>query len=458
MAALPLEPTDHPYYRNTKVTSLSVTDVRYPTSLFADGSDAMHTDPDYSCAYVVLQTDHPDGHEGHGLTFTLGKGTNVVIAAVNALEHLVVDRNVHGIFANFAAFYRTISSESQIRWIGPEKGALHLATAAVLNALWDLWAKLEGKPLWKLIVDLQPEQIISAIDFRYIRDALTENEALTILREGQTGKQDRVREMEKNGYPAYSTSCGWLGYESDLLRKKLRTFIRAGWTRFKVKVGGSLDDDIRRLTIVREEIGYDKLLMVDANQKWDVPEAISWMQQLARFKPLWIEEPTSPDDVLGHAAVAKALAPLGIGVATGEQCANRVIFKQLLQASAISYCQIDTCRLGSINEILAVLLMACKFGVPVCPHAGGVGLCELAQHMAFIDYIVISKSLDNRVLEYVEHLHEHFAAPVTMKEQNYVPPTAPGYLVGMLPSSIAKYQFPNGPVWKDLMQHKAKPV
>ncbi|OQV20915.1 Mitochondrial enolase superfamily member 1 [Hypsibius exemplaris] len=442
MADLPVLP-----HFGITIKQLVTHDVRFPTSQLLDGSDAMHTDPDYSCAYVVLET-QGSTCEGHGLTFTLGKGTEVVIVAIQALQHLVIGQDCGKIFSNFGQFYRSLTSESQIRWIGPEKGALHLASAAILNALWDLWAKLEGKPLWRLLADLEPERIADCIDFRYITDALTRAEAIEILRKGKIGIENRIALLQENGYPAYSTSCGWLGYDSDLLRQKLRAFIAEGWTRFKVKVGSSVEDDIRRLTIVREEIGWERLLMVDANQKWDVQESIEWMQKLAHFKPLWIEEPTSPDDVLGHATIAAALKPLGIAVATGEQCANRVIFKQLLQANAISYCQIDTCRLGSLNEILAVILMAHKFKIPVCPHAGGVGLCELAQHMAFFDFLQVSCTTENRVLEYVEHLHEHFFEPIRMKGQSYLPPAQPGYLVGMRPESIARFGFPNGPTWR----------
>ncbi|KAG8571128.1 hypothetical protein GDO81_011531 [Engystomops pustulosus] len=344
-----------------KITGLSVKDVRFPTSLGQHGSDAMHTDPDYSAAYVVIETDAEDAIKGYGLTFTLGKGTEIVVCAVKALSHLVVGRNLEDIVANFRDFYRQLTSDGQLRWIGPEKGVVHLATAAVLNAVWDLWAKQEQKPLWKLLVYMTPEQLVSCIDFRYITDVLTEAQALEILQNGKQRQEAREEHMVKHGYPAYTTSCAWLGYSDNQLQKLCADALKEGWTRFKVKVGADLQDDIRRCKLIRDMIGHDNELMLDANQRWDVNEAISWVKELAVFKPLWIEEPTSPDDILGHGTISKALAPLGIGVATGEQCHNRVMFKQFLQARALQYLQIDSCRLGSVNENLSVLLMAKKF-------------------------------------------------------------------------------------------------
>ncbi|KAG8571127.1 hypothetical protein GDO81_011531 [Engystomops pustulosus] len=380
-----------------KITGLSVKDVRFPTSLGQHGSDAMHTDPDYSAAYVVIETDAEDAIKGYGLTFTLGKGTEIVVCAVKALSHLVVGRNLEDIVANFRDFYRQLTSDGQLRWIGPEKGVVHLATAAVLNAVWDLWAKQEQKPLWKLLVYMTPEQLVSCIDFRYITDVLTEAQALEILQNGKQRQEAREEHMVKHGYPAYTTSCAWLGYSDNQLQKLCADALKEGWTRFKVKVGADLQDDIRRCKLIRDMIGHDNELMLDANQRWDVNEAISWVKELAVFKPLWIEEPTSPDDILGHGTISKALAPLGIGVATGEQCHNRVMFKQFLQARALQYLQIDSCRLGSVNENLSVLLMAKKFNIPVCPHAGGVGLCELVQHLIIFDYISVSGSLEKRI-------------------------------------------------------------
>ncbi|KAJ8279805.1 hypothetical protein COCON_G00068710 [Conger conger] len=429
-----------------KITRLSVSDVRFPTSLEQHGSDAMHTDPDYSVAYVVIETD--GGLKGYGLTFTLGKGTEIVVCAVEALSAFVVGTCLEEIVSDFRAFYRLLTSDGQMRWIGPEKGVIQLATAAVLNAVWDLWARAEGKPLWKLLVDMDAKKLISCIDFRYITDALTEQEALDILLKGQEGKRQREEQMLKEGYPAYTTSCAWIGYPDQQLKQLCTEALKDGWTRFKVKVGVDLQDDIRRCRLIRQIIGPSNTLMIDANQRWDVGEAVTWVTSLAEFQPLWIEEPTSPDDILGHATISKALAPLGIGVATGEQCHNRVMFKQLLQASALQFVQIDSCRLGSVNENLAVLLMACKFQVPVCPHAGGVGLCELVQHLILFDYISVSASLHNRMCEYVDHLHEHFKSPVEIQNAHYMPPKDPGYSTEMLEESVLQHQYPQGDVWQ----------
>ena len=429
------------------ITDVSVRDIRFPTSRSLDGSDAMNPDPDYSAAYVVLRTDSVDGLEGHGLTFTIGRGNELCVAAVDALVPLVIGKSLESFTENMGAFWRMITGDSQLRWVGPEKGVIHLATAAVVNAVWDLYAKVERKPLWKLLVDMSPEQLVSCIDFRYISDALTPDGALGILRQQLPARADCEAEMRRVGYPAYTTSAGWLGYADEKIRRLCREAIAEGWTHFKLKVGADIEDDVRRCALVREEIGPDRKLMVDANQRWDVDEAIAYMQHLAPFNPWWIEEPTSPDDVLGHAAIAKAVAP--IGVATGEHCQNRVLFKQFFQANAISFCQIDSCRLGGVNEILAVLLMAAKFGVPVCPHAGGVGLCEYVQHLSIFDYICVSGSLENRILEYVDHLHEHFLDPVVIQDGRYMPPCAPGYSITMRPESLDAHEFPAGVVWRD---------
>ena len=431
----------------TTITGLTVRDIRFPTSRELDGSDAMNVDPDYSAAYVVLRTDRPGGLEGHGLTFTCGRGTEVVVAAAQALGRHIVGQSLEVLTADMAGFWRRITQDSQLRWLGPKKGVMHLATGALVNAVWDLWAKSEGKPVWKLVCDLSPERIVGLIDFHYITDALTPEEALAILKKHAPTRAAREAEMLRDGFPAYTTSAGWLGYSDEKIRWLCREGLAAGWTHFKIKVGGDLQDDLRRLAIVREEIGPGRKLMVDANQKWDVGEAIRWMKELARFDPWWIEEPTSPDDVLGHAAIARAVAP--IGVATGEACQNRIIFKQLLQAGAIRFCQIDSCRLGGVNEVLAVLLMAAKFGVPVCPHAGGVGLCEYVQHLALVDYLCVSASLQDRVVEYVDHLHEHFEEPVVIRNGRYVPPSRPGYSIRMKAASLDAHEFPNGKVWRN---------
>ena len=429
-----------------KITDVVARDIRFPTSKTLAGSDAMHTNPDYSAAYVVLKTDSPRGLEGHGLTFTLGRGNEVCVAAIQALKPLLVGRELESITTDMRKFWRRITSDGQLRWVGPEKGVIHLATAAVVNGLWDLYAKLEGKPVWKLLVDMTPEQVVSCIDFRYITDALTQDEALAILRKNAPTRGSREAEIRRHGYPAYITSAGWLGYSEEKVRRLCREALAKGWSHFKVKVGAAIEDDVRRVSAVREEIGPEAKLMLDANQVWDVNEAIATMKHLAKFNPWWIEEPTSPDDVLGHATISRAINP--IGVATGEHCQNRVLFKQFFQARAIQFCQIDSCRLGGINEVLAVLLMAAKFGIPVCPHAGGVGLCEYVQHLSIFDYICISATLENRELEFADHLHEHFVDPVIVKNGQYTAPTAPGYSATMSPASLDEYEFPHGPAWK----------
>lgn len=428
----------------TTITEAVALDIRFPTSRDLDGSDAMHPDPDYAAAYVILRTNQP-GLEGHGLTFTLGRGTEVCVAAIRALAPLVIGRTLEECRDDMAGFWRRLTSESQLRWIGPEKGAIHLATAAIVNAVWDLWAKLEGKPLWKLLCDLTPEQLVACIDFRYLSDALTREDALQILRRQAAGRSTREAEILPGGYPAYTTSVGWLGYSEAKIRRLCRDAIAQGFSDFKMKVGGDLEDDRRRAAAMREEIGGGRRLMMDANQRWDVPEAIANMQRLADFDPYWIEEPTSPDDVLGHATIARAIAP--IRVATGEHCQNRVMFKQFFQAKAIGVCQLDACRLGGVNEVLAVLLLAARFGIPVCPHAGGVGLCEYVQHLSIFDYICVSGSIEGRLLEYVDHLHEHFLDPVRIVNGRYIAPSAPGYSITMRPESLARYAFPTGAAW-----------
>ncbi len=427
------------------IRDIEVLDLRFPTSRTLDGSDAMNKDPDYSATYVILKTGGGQGLEGHGLTFTNGRGNEICVAAVRAFAHLVVGRRLDSITSDFAAFWRQLACETQLRWLGPEKGIIHMSMAAIINAVWDLYAKSEGKPVWKLLADMTPREIVSCIDFRYITDALTPEEAIAILETHESTKQEREAELLRDGYPAYTTSVGWLGYSDEKVRSLCREALAAGWTNFKMKVGGDLKDDIRRAAIVRHEIGPHNKLMMDANQRWDVGEAITAMKALSEFNPWWIEEPTNPDDVLGHATIAQAIRPTR--VATGENCANRILFKQLLQARAIDFCQIDSCRLGGVNENLAVILMAAKFGVPVCPHAGGVGLCEYVQHLSMFDYIAVTASMENRVTEYVDHLHEHFIHPVIIRNARYMPPLEPGYSITIKPESRNDYRFPDGPVW-----------
>jgi L-fuconate dehydratase len=428
------------------ITDVVPFDIRFPTSRTLAGSDAMNPAPDYSAAYVILQTDSPRRLAGHGMTFTIGRGTEICVTAIQALKPLLVGQTLESFAADMRGFWRRMTGgDSQLRWIGPEKGVIHLATAAVVNAVWDLYAKVEGKPLWKLLVDMTPEQLVSCIDFRYITDALTPDEALTILRRNEPTKADREAEMRRAGYPAYTTSAGWLGYTDEQICDLCQEAIAKGWTHFKMKVGGNIEEDVRRARLMREVIGPERKLMMDANQVWDVDEAIAHTRRLAEFNPWWMEEPTSPDDVLGHAAIARAVAP--VRVATGEHVQNRIMFKQLFQTNAISFCQLDSCRLGGVNEVLAVLLLAAKFGVPVCPHAGGVGLCEYVQHLSIFDYICVSASLEDRIVEYVEHLHEHFLDPVVIKDGRYMPPTAPGYSITMRPETLEAYAFPAGRMW-----------
>ncbi len=422
----------------TKITSLRSIDLRFPTSRSLDGSDAMNPDPDYSAAYVVLGTDQP-GLEGHGLTFTIGRGNEICCAAIDAMKHLVVGLDLDWVKANPGRFWRHVTSDSQLRWIGPDKGAMHLATGAVVNAVWDILAKQAGKPVWRLVADMTPEEILSIVDFRYLTDAITPDEALAILRKAEEGKAERIAILEKEGYPCYTTSAGWLGYSDEKLRRLCQEAVDQGFTHIKMKVGRDLEDDKRRLKIAREVIGDDRYMMIDANQVWEVGEAIDWVKELSVYKPFFIEEPTSPDDVAGHKAIRKAVAP--VKVATGEMCQNRIVFKQMIAGGAIDIVQIDSCRMGGLNEVLAVLLMAAKYNLPVWPHAGGVGLCEYVQHLSMIDYIAVSGTREGRVIEFVDHLHEHFIDPCRIENAAYMPPSLPGFSIEMKPQSIADYTF-----------------
>jgi L-fuconate dehydratase len=431
------------------IVDLSVLDVRFPTSRERHGSDAMNPDPDYSAAYVILKTDRTDRIDGHGLAFTIGRGTEVVVAAVHALRPLVVGRAIAEFAEAPGEFHKRLTGDSQLRWLGPEKGVIHMATAAVVNALWDLWAKLSQKPLWKLLADLSPAQIVELVDWRYLTDALTPRDAQVALDRLVPTRLARESALKETGYPAYTTSVGWLGHSDEKVRALCGVAIAAGFDGFKIKVGQNLEDDMRRAAIVRAQIGPTRHLMLDANQRWDVPQAIEWMQSLALHRPLWIEEPTSPDDILGHATIARAMDPLGIGVATGEHCPNRVVFKQLMQARAIAFCQVDFCRLAGVNEVVAVLLLAAHFGIPVCPHAGGVGLCEYAAHASMFDYIAVTGLLENRVIEYVDHLHEHFVDPCVIRGGAYQVPLAPGTHITMKPASLLAHAYPDGSVWRE---------
>ncbi|WP_157018114.1 L-fuconate dehydratase [Mesorhizobium xinjiangense] len=420
----------------TRITDLKTHDIRFPTSQSLDGSDAMNPDPDYSAAYVVLQTDRP-GLEGHGLTFTIGRGNDICCAAIEAMRHLVVGLDLDWIKQDPGRFWRHVTSDSQLRWIGPDKGAMHLATGAVVNAVWDLWAKEAGKPVWRLVAEMSPEEIVGIVDFRYLTDALTPEEALAILKRAEPGKAERIAALEAEGYPCYTTSAGWLGYSDDKLRRLCREAVDAGFNHVKLKVGRDLEDDKRRLTIAREVLGPDRHLMIDANQVWEVGEAVDWVKALSFADPYFIEEPTSPDDVAGHKRIREAVAP--VKVATGEMCQNRIMFKQFIAEGAIDVVQIDSCRMGGLNEVLAVLLMAAKYDLPVWPHAGGVGLCEYVQHLSMIDFVAVSGTKDGRVIEYVDHLHEHFLEPCVIRDAAYMPPQKPGFSIEMKPETIRTY-------------------
>jgi L-fuconate dehydratase len=431
-----------------RFTELETYDVRFPTSLDLDGSDAMNTDPDYSAAYLILRTDADDGLEGHGFAFTIGRGNDVQTAAIEALRDHVIGLDVDATLKDLGGFWRSLVHDSQLRWLGPEKGVMHMAIGAVVNAVWDLAAKRAGVPLWKLLSDLSPEQIVDLIDFRYLTDALTPTEALEILRAARPGHAEREKLLRERGYPAYTTTPGWLGYDDAKLVRLCHEAVAEGFTQIKLKVGANLDDDVRRMRLAREAVGPDIRIAIDANQRWDVADAITWVKALAPYDVWWVEEPTSPDDILGHAAIAAAIAP--IRVATGEHVQNRVVFKQMLQAGSLSVLQLDSARVAGVNENIAILLLAAKFGVPVCPHAGGVGLCELVQHLSMFDYVAVSGTVEDRVIEYVDHLHEHFLDPVVIKDGHYVVPLKPGFGAEMDAETLADYRYPSGKIWIDL--------
>ncbi len=438
-----------------RITAIDTFDIRFPTSRELDGSDAMNPDPDYSAAYVVLRTGSggggedggEDAPEGHGFAFTIGRGNDVQVAAIRALAPHLVDRDVATLCDDPGALYRELTGDSQLRWLGPEKGVMHMAIGAVVNAVWDLAAKRRGKPLWRLLAEAEPEWLVAQADLSYLGDVLTPDHALDLLRRGREGAEERAALLRERGYPGYATSPGWLGYSDDKLTRLAQEALADGFTQIKLKVGADLADDVRRMRVARAAVGPDIRIAIDANQRWEVPEAISWTGALAEFGPYWIEEPTSPDDVLGHAAIRRAVAP--VKVATGEHAQNRVIFKQLLQAEAIDVLQLDAARVGGVNENLAILLLAARFGIPVCPHAGGVGLCELVQHLAMFDYVALSGSTQDRMLEYVNHLHEHFLDPVRIRAGHYVAPDRPGFSAAIRPESIARYSYPGGAFWAE---------
>lgn len=428
-----------------KIIKLDTMDIRFPTSENLDGSDAINKDPDYSAAYVTLETEQ--GHKGYGLVFTIGRGNDICCAAIEAMQHLVIGKDIQQITQDIAGFYDELRGDSQLRWLGPEKGVIHMAAGAVMNAVWDMWARIEQKPLWRLLSDMSPEQFVNCLDFRYVTDALTKEEALTMVKANHSSKQQRIEYLEQNGYPSYTTSAGWLGYSDEKLARLAKEAVDEGFKHIKLKVGVDIQDDIRRCRIARETIGDEVKLMIDANQNWEVDQAIDWVNELAQFKPWFIEEPTSPDDVMGHKKIRENLKN-GVQVATGEHCQNRIIFKQFIANDALDVVQIDACRLCSLNEILTVYMLAAKYNKVVCPHAGGVGLCEYVQHLSMIDYVHISADLTDRVIEFVDHLHEHFEDPCVIKNGAYVAPNQPGYSIKMFEQSLQQYQYPNGSEWQ----------
>ena len=432
----------------TTIVGFDTFDVRFPTSRTLDGSDAMNPSPDYSAAALVVRTDAADGLAGHAHVFTIGRGNDIQLAAIRALEPFLAGRDLDETLADLGALSRRLVGDSPLRWLGPERGVVHMAIGAVLNACWDLAARRAGKPLWRFLADMSPEEIVSLVDFRYLTDALTPDDALELLERGSAGQARRRQVLERDGYPAYTSAPGWLGYSDELLAELCAESVQNGFTQVKIKVGGSLDDDLRRCAVARGAVGEDVAIALDANQVWDVPDAIAWTRELAPFRPAWIEEPTSPDDILGTATIRRGVKP--VRVATGEHVANRVIFKQLLQAEAIDIMQIDACRVAGVNENIANLLLAAKFGVPVCPHAGGVGLCEMVQHLSMFDYAALSGTTDGRQIEWIDHLHEHFTAPARVHRGRYITPTTPGTSAELRPESLREFSFPDGAAWRSV--------
>jgi len=428
----------------SRFTSFTTHDVRFPTSRDLDGSDAMNPDPDYSAAYVVIGTEDDDS--GHGFAFTIGRGNDVQVAAIEALAGHVLGRDVEEVLGDMGATWKSFVDDSQLRWLGPEKGVMHMAISAVVNALWDLKAKRAGLPLWDLLSRMSPEELVDLVDFRYLTDALTREDALQILRSAEAGREERREVLLRNGFPAYTTTPGWLGYSDDKLVRLSKEAVAEGFTQIKLKVGGNVEDDVRRLGLARETVGDDIRIAVDANQRWDVGDAIEWIGRLAPFDPWWVEEPTSPDDVLGHAAIRRGVSP--VKIATGEHVQNRIVFKQLLQAGSLDVLQIDAARVAGVNENVAILLLAAKFGVPVCPHAGGVGLCELVQHLSMFDFVAVAGTTQDRVIEYVDHLHEHFVDPVVVRDGSYLTPSTPGFSAEIHAETLERFAFPDGAEWR----------
>ena len=422
------------------ITKVQTYDFRFPTSQTLSGSDAMNPDPDYSAAYVEIHTNKDDGIVGTGFVFTIGRGNDVVCRAIDSMSQVLLGRNVEDFLENMRSAWDLLVGDSQLRWLGPEKGVEHMAIGAVLSALWDIKAKRAGKPLWRLLAEMEPEELVSTLDFRYLTDALRPEEATEILKQGQQGKEERIKYLLKNGYPGYSTAAGWLGYADEkMVEIAKKETQEKGFKQIKLKVGHNVDDDLRRLALARETIGPEVRLAVDANQVWDVPEAIEWINKFHDFDLAWVEEPTNPDDIIGHATIARAINP--IPVATGEQMQNRIMFKQFLQENAFGVMQIDATRVAGPQEIVLEYLMAKKFNKIVCPHAGGVGLCEAVCHFAMFDYCAVSGTMDGRMIEYVDNQHEYFVHPTEIRNGNYVTPTAPGNGTEMTIETAEKYIY-----------------
>ncbi len=426
------------------ITAATVTDLRFPTSRTLDGSDAMNPDPDYSAAYLELSTSEP-GLTGCGFVFTIGRGNDIQAAAVEVVADRLVGRELDGLLENPSAVNRELNWDSQLRWLGPDKGVMHMAVGAAMNAVWDLRCKREGRPLWSTLSHLEPAEVVALVDWTYLSDFLDPAQAREILEERRSERDSRIADLRRDGLAAYTTSPGWLGYSDDKLERLCRQALDDGFNTIKLKVGADLDNDCRRLGIARTAIGPDTALAIDANQRWSVPDAIAAIGRFAEFNLRWVEEPTHPDDVVGHATIAKAVHP--VPIATGEHLANPTLAKQLLQLGGAQILQIDATRVGGVHDLVAMILLAARAGVDVIPHAGGVGLCEAVQHFAFFNAISVAADPSQLALEYVDHLHEHLDQPVEVTSGRYRLPTQPGAGTAFRPGTAAAFAYPCGTEW-----------